>query len=195
MGAIFSMAPLATRLGLVKKRQKEARRSAHAGRYDHVASCDQAAHRVLALLDKSAPLSPLERHNRRRRRTAKQKAEARRLKEDMAVSTAAKDLLKAIRQSVTIIARLPKDEWGRMCGYDLTDDSEEMPTVEKTSRSFRRFTSKERRALSATTRKYRAAAKRLRDSVTAAWSLWEATLAEYKRDELIASSAKPGGIL
>ena len=43
--------------------------------------------------------------------------------------------------------------------------------------------------------KYRTAAKRLSVSVTAAWNLWEATLAEYKRVELIGSTTKPGGTM
>ena len=60
---------------------------------------------------------------------------------------------------------------------------------------FRRFTFEERRALSSTTGKYRTAAKRMSVSVTAAWNLWEATLAEYKRVELIGSTTKAGGLL
>ena len=111
----------------------------------------------------------------------------------MTVSGAVKDLLKAIRESVGIIARVPKDEWGRMHAYGVTGDGEEIPSFEKTSRMFKRFTSKETRALLVTTRKYRAAAKRLTASVAAAWSLWEATLAEYKRIELTGSATKAGG--
>ena len=57
---------------------------------------------------------------------------------------------------------------------------------------FRRFTFEEREALSFTTGKYRTAAKRLSVSVTAARNLWEATLAEYKRVELIGSTTKAG---
>jgi hypothetical protein len=57
----------------------------------------------------------------------------------------------------------------------------------------RRFTVDERQALSSTTGKYRAAAKRLSVSVTAAWNLWEVTLAEYKRVELIGCTPKAGG--
>src|ERR1700722_14280188 len=113
----------------------------------------------------------------------------------MAVSGAVKDLLKAIRESVGSIARVPKDEWGRMHAYGLTKDGEEIPCFEKTSRMFKRFTSKEARALYVTARKYRAAAKRLSASVAAAWSLWEATLAEYKRIELTGSATKAGGHL
>jgi hypothetical protein len=195
MGAIFPMAALTTRLGLVKKRHKEARRSALAEHGDHVPSRDQGVSRLPALLDKPVPLSPLQRHNRRRRRAGKQKAEARRLKEDMAIGTATKDLLKAVLESVVIIARLPRDELGRARTYRILDDGGKIPTVEKTSRLFRRFTLKERRALSAAVGKYRAAAKRMRVSVSTAWSVWETTLAEYKRDELTRTSAKPGGIL
>ena len=80
MGAIFPMAPLATRMGFVRKREKEARRCAQQAQRDCVAFPDQSAHRRPAFLDKPTPLSPLQRHNRRRTREAKQKAEARRLK-------------------------------------------------------------------------------------------------------------------
>ena len=195
MGAIFPMAPLATRMGFVKKREKEARRSAQQAQRDCVPFPDQGAHRLTAFLDKPAPLSPLQRHNRRRTREARQKAEARRLKGEMAVSTAVKDLLKAIGDSVAIIARLPRDELGRVRVYDVTEGGEETTSSKKTSSVFRRFTVGERGALSSTTGKYRTAAKRLSVSVSAAWDLWEATLAEYKRIELIGSSPKAGGIL
>jgi hypothetical protein len=130
MGAIFPMAPLATRMGFVKKRQKEARRSAQQVQRDCVPFSDQGAHRLPAFLDKPAPLSPLQRHNRRRTRAAKQKAETRRLKGDMAVSTAVKELLKATRYSVAIIARLPRDEWGRVRVYDVTEGGEEITNEE-----------------------------------------------------------------
>jgi hypothetical protein len=60
---------------------------------------------------------------------------------------------------------------------------------------FKYFTSKERRALSVVTRKYGAATKRLTVSVAAVCDLWEATLAEYKRNELLGSSTKAGGRL
>jgi len=195
MGAIFPMAPLATRMGFVRKREKEARRSALAEHSGHAPSRDQGVSRLPALLDKPAPLSPLQRHNRRRRRAGKRKEEARRLKEDMAIGTATKDLEKAVRGSAAVIARLPRDELARAHTFLMTDDGGMIPTVEKPSRMFRRFTLKERRALSAAVGKYRAATKRMRVSVSTAWSVWEATLAEYKRDELTRSSAKPGGIL
>ena len=80
MGAIFPMAPLETRMGFVKKREKEARRFAQQAQRDCVPLRDQGAHRLPAFLHKPAPLSPLQRHNRRRTREAKQKAEALRLK-------------------------------------------------------------------------------------------------------------------
>jgi hypothetical protein len=70
---------------------------------------------------------------------------------------------------------------------------EETTASRKTSSVFGRFTFGERRALSSTTGKYRTAAKRLSVSVAAAWSLWEATLAEYKRNEVVGSSTKVGG--
>jgi hypothetical protein len=195
MGAIFPMAPLATRMGFVKKRQKEARRSAQQVQRDCVPLPDQGAHRLPAFLDKPAPLSPLQRYNRRRTRAAKQKAETRRLTGDMAVSTAVKDLLKAIRDGSAIIARLPTDEWGRVRVYDGAEGGEETTSSRRPSSVFRRFTFEERQALSSTTGKYRAAAKRLSVSVTAAWNLWEATLADYKRVELIGSTTKAGGLL
>jgi hypothetical protein len=195
MGAIFPMAPLATRMGFVKKRQKEARRSAQQVQRDCVPFPDQGAHRSPAFLDKPAPLSPLQRHNRRRTRAAKQKAETLRLMGDMAVSIAVKDLLKAIRDGSAIIARLPTDEWGGVRVCDGAKGGEETTSARKTSSVFRRFTFEERRALSSTTGKYHAAAKRLSVSVAAAWNLWEATLAEYKRVELVRSSTQPGGIL
>jgi hypothetical protein len=153
------------------------------------------AHIAPAFLDKPTPLSPLQRHNRRRTRKAKQKAEARRLKGEIAVSTAVKDLVKAIGDSAAIIGRLPRDEWGRACVYSVTEEGEETTSLGKTSSVFRRFTFEERRALSSTAGKYRAAAKRLSAAVTAAWNLWDATLGEYKRLELIASTTKAGGCL
>jgi hypothetical protein len=44
MGAIFPMAPLSTRMGFVKKREKEARRSAQQAQRDYVPLPDQGAH-------------------------------------------------------------------------------------------------------------------------------------------------------
>jgi hypothetical protein len=116
----------------------------------------------------------------------------RRLRGEIAVSTAVKDLVKAIGDSVAIIAQLPKDEWGRIGVDDVTESGKETTYLRKTSSVFRRFTVEERGALSSTTGKYRTAAKRLRVSVTAAWNLWEATLAEYKGAELIGCMTKPG---
>ena len=115
------------------------------------------------------------------------------MKGEIAVSTAVKDLVKAIGDSVAIIAQLPKDEWGRIRGDDVTESGKETAYSRKTSSVFRRFTIEERGALSFTTGKYRTASKRLSVSVTAAWNLWEATLAEYKRVELIGCMTKPGG--
>jgi hypothetical protein len=186
------MVALAVRPGLVKKREKAARRAAQ---LQERASGLGVSNRVGQGLPYKPECTPFERPSRRRAREAKQNAEARRLKEDMAVSGAVKDLLKAIRESVGSIARVPKDEWGRMHAYGVTEDGEEIPSFEKTSRMFKRFTSKEARALYVTTRGYRAAAKRLTASVAAAWSLWEATLAEYKRIELTGSATKAGGHL
>jgi hypothetical protein len=192
MGAIFPMAPHKVREGLLKKREKEARRSAEQA---SIVAVSSGAPQGLSPLPDKLPPNPLERHNRRRKRKAKQKAEARRLKEDMAVSAAVKDLLKTIRDSVGTIARIPKDERGRMHAYDVTEDGEEIPFFEKTSQIFKRFTSKERRALLVITRKYRAAAKRLTTSVAAAEGLWDATLADYNGDELKRSATKSGGHL
>jgi hypothetical protein len=187
-GAIIWMAALAVRRGLVKKRERETRRGERAS----VLGVSNGAGQVLP---HKPACTPFEQHSWRQKHEAKQKAAARRLKEDVTVSGAVQALLKAIRVSVGIIARVPKDEWGRMHAYGVTGDGEEIPSFEKTSRMFKRFTSKETRALSVTTRKYRAAAKRLTASVAAAWSLWEATLAEYKRIELTGSAMKAGGHL
>ena len=192
MGAIFPMAPLKVREGLLKKREKEARRSAEQASIIAVSS--GAPPGPSSLPDRPPP-NPLERHNRRRKREAKQKAEVRRLKEDMAVYAAVKGLDKAIRGCVGIIARVPKDELGRMQAYDLTEDGEEILSFEKTSCVFKRFTYNERRALSVITRKYRAAAKRLNGSVAAVEGLWEAALAQYKRNELKGSTTRAGGHL
>jgi hypothetical protein len=195
MGAIFPMAPLATRMGLVKKRQNEARRSAQQVQRHCVPASDQSTHRRPTFVDKPTPLSPLQRHNRRRTRAARQKAEAIRLKGEISVSAAVKDLVKAIGESVAIIAQLPKDEWGRVRADNVTESGKETTYSRKTSSVFRLFTVEERGALSSTTGKYRAAAKRLSVSVAAAWNLWEATLAEYKRVELIGSTTKAGGLV
>jgi hypothetical protein len=183
MGAIFPMAPLKVREGLVKKREKEARRATQLQEQASVLGVSNGAGQGLPVVPHKPACTPFERHNRRRKRQAKQKAEARRLKEDMGVSGAVKDLLKAIRDSDAIIARIPKDEWGRMCAYDLAEDGEEIVSFEKTSCLFKRFTVDERRALSAIMRKHRAAAKRLVASIAAARGLWATTLAEYKRSE------------
>jgi hypothetical protein len=139
--------------------------------------------------------SRLERHNRRRKRKAKQKAEARRVNEDMAVSGGVKDLLKAIRESVATIDRIPKDELGRLCAYDIAEKGEEITFSEKPSRVFERFTAHERNALWVITQKHRAASKRLAASIANVWGIWEATRAEYRRTERIGSATKAGGQL
>jgi hypothetical protein len=193
MRTIFPMAPEAVRQGLVKKRMKEARRAQEA--QERALSMVKALAQPFPEVAGRPARNPLARHNRRRKREAKRKAEARRLKAEMSVSTAVKDLLKATRDSGAIIARLPRDQWGRIRVYDDPEGGEETTSSRKPSSVFRRFTFAERRALSAATRKYRAAATRLSVSVTAAWSVWEATLAAYKHDDLVRSTAKHGGIL
>jgi hypothetical protein len=129
----------------------------------------------------------------RRPREAKRKAEAWRLKEDIAVCAAVEDLEKAVRESVAAIARIPKGEWGEIIVNEFSEDGEEITFPVATSVVFKRFTSKERRVLSGVTRKYPAAAKRLTASLATAWGLWEATLAEYQQNNLIGSSTKAGG--
>jgi hypothetical protein len=114
------------------------------------------------------------------------------LKGDVTVLAAVKDLQKGIRDSVILIDRIPKDERGRLRIHDVIEGVDESTSSRKASSAFRYFTSKERRALSTTTQKYRVAAKRLNVSVTAAWKLWDATLAEYKRAELIGSTKARG---
>jgi hypothetical protein len=196
MGAIFPMAPLSTRMGFVKKREKDARRSAQRAHRDRVPFPDLQARRSPLFLDKPvAPPSPLQRHNHRRKREAKQKAETLRSNGDMAVFAAVKDLQKSIRSSVALIEKIPKDERGRLRIHDIIKGVDERKFSRKASSAFRFFTSKERRALSSAAGKYRAAAKRLSVSVTAARNLWEATLAEYKRVELVGSKTKAGGLL
>jgi hypothetical protein len=192
MGKIFPMASLVVRLGLVRKREKEARRAALAQ--------SQLTLPATALEPKPADARPLseatskpvptglQRYNLRRSREAKRKAAARRLKEDMTVSAAVKDFEKVIRDTVWIIARVPKIEWDRILAHDPTKNGEETSSF-----VFKRSTSKARRELSVITRKYRAAAKRLTASIAEARGIWEATLAEYRRNELIKSSPKAGG--
>ena len=137
MGAIIPMAAPAVRQGLVKKQEKEARRAAQLQERASVLGVSNGA--GLGLPHKPAS-TPFGRHSCRQKHEAKQETPARRLKEDVTVSGAVNDLLKAIREGVGIIARVPA-------------------------------------------------------SVTAAWSLWEATLAEYKRIELTGSAMKAGGHL
>ena len=138
MGAIIPMAAPAVRQGLVKKQEKEARRAAQLQERASVLGVSNGAGQGLPVAPNKPACTPFERHGRKRE--PKRKAAARRLKEDVTVSGAVNDLLKAIREGVGIIARVPA-------------------------------------------------------SVTAAWSLWEATLAEYKRIELTGSAMKAGGHL
>jgi hypothetical protein len=192
---IIPMAALAVRQSGVKKCEKDFRRAAQLQARTSALGVRNRAGQGAPPAPCKPACTPFQRSSCPRKREAKQNAEACRLKEDMAVSGAVKNLLKAIRESVGIIARVPKDEWGRMRAHGVTGDGEEIPSFERTSRMFKRFTSKEARSLYVTTRKYRAAAKRLTASVAAAWRLWEATLAEYKRIELTGSATKAGGHL
>jgi hypothetical protein len=195
MGAIVPMTALAVRQGGVKKCEKDFRRATQLQERAAALGVHNGAGQGLPSAPCKPACTPFQRHSCRRKREAKRSAEARRLKEDMAVSGAVKDLLKAIRESVGSIARVPKGEWGRMHAYGVTGDGEQIPSFEKTSHMFKRFTSEETRAFYVTTRKYRAAAKRLAASAAAASNLWEATLAQYKRVELTGSATKAGGHL
>lgn len=87
---IIPMAALAVRLGGVKKCEKDFRRAT---------PLQEAS--ALGVSTGAPACTPFQRHSCRRKREAKQNAEARRLKEDMAVSGTVKDLLKAIRESTT----------------------------------------------------------------------------------------------
>src|SRR5271166_2269812 len=107
MGAIFPMAPLVVRQGLVRKREKEARRAAAIAQ----SRLTLAATALGPMPADARPLweapskpvpTGLERYNARRSREAKRKAEALRVRGDLAVSTAVNDLLKAIQESVDL---------------------------------------------------------------------------------------------
>lgn len=180
MGAYFPMAPLAVRLGFVRKREKEARRTAEA---QQQASSPAAATRPAHAVEPKPTTSSFERRENRRKREAKQKAEALRVKEDVAVSGAARNLLKAVRESVALIDRLPRDDKGRLRTYDVTEDGAELEHFEKPSRVFRRFTFEELRALSVVACKHRAAAKRLSRSVASARGAWDGALFGCKKME------------
>lgn len=192
MGAHHCMASEAIRLGRVRKREKEAQRAAKA--QIRLALVAAAIEPAPVAADTRQPKSPFCRREARRKRGAQQKAETHRLKEDLAVSAAVKDLLKAIRESVAIIDQVPKDGRGRMRAHDVTEDGEEVTSFEKTSRMFKRFTVDERYALSVITRKHRSAAKRLTASISAARGVWQATLAEYERNDSIGSTIKARGL-
>jgi hypothetical protein len=105
MGKIFPMAPLAVRLGFVRKREKEARCAAAIAQSRLTPAATALgpkpadARRVGEVPSKPVPTG-LQRYNARRSREAKRKAEAGRVNADLAVSTAVKDLLKAIQESV-----------------------------------------------------------------------------------------------
>ena len=187
MGAIIPMAALAVRKGLVKRREKHFRRGALLQERASVLGVSNGAGQGIPHKPACTPFE------RCRKREAKQKATARRLKEDMAVSGAVKDLLKAIRESVEISLGSPKMNGAGSTPTASRGTVKKSCPSRKRRRMFKRFTSEETRALSVATRKYRAAAKRLTTSAAAAWSLWEATFAEYKRIELTGSAMKGRG--
>ena len=127
MGAIFPMAPLAVRLGLVRKRDKEARRAAIAQSQLTALGTALPSKPADARPLREAPSKPgltgLQRYNARRSREAKRKAETLRVNGDLAVSTAVKDLLKAIQESVDLIACLPRDTRGQSWSRSSEQDS------------------------------------------------------------------------
>jgi hypothetical protein len=187
MGKIFPMAPLAVRLGFVRKREKEARRAAVAQSeltLPTTALRPKPADARPLWEESSKPvLSGLQRYNARRSREAKRKAEAFRVKGNLAVSTAVRDLLKAIQESVDLIARLPRNNRGRVHTYDVTCDGTPCDRFIKPSWMFARFTDDERRALSSAIRKHRAAAARLSASIHCARGRWLAASEGYKTAE------------
>jgi hypothetical protein len=188
MGKIFPMASPAVRLGFVRKREKEARRAAAIAQ----SRLTLAATALGPMPADARPLweapskpvpTGLERYNARRSREAKRKAEALRVNGDLAVSTAVRDLLKAIQESVDLIARLPRNDRGRVLCHDVRRDGTPCDRFIKPSWMFARFTDDERRALSAATRKHRAAAARLSASIHRARSRWFAASEGYKAAE------------
>jgi hypothetical protein len=102
---------------------------------------------------------------------------------DLAVSTAVRDILKAIQESVDLIGRLPRNDRGRVLCHDVRRDGTPCDRFIKPSWMFARFTDDERRALSAATRKHRAAAARLSASIHRARSRWFAASEGYKSAE------------
>jgi hypothetical protein len=187
MGAIFPMAPLPVRLGFVRKREREARRAAKAQSQLTAPAAALRSRPADARPLRAAPSKPvltgLQRYNARRSREAKQKAEALRVNGDLAVSTAVRDLQKAIQESVDLIARLPRNDRGRVLSHDVTRDGTPCDRFIKPSWMFSRFTDDERRALSSAIRKHRAAAARLSASIERARSRWLATREGYRTTE------------
>jgi hypothetical protein len=184
MGAIFPMAPLTVRQGLVKKREKEARRAAETQERASVqaAAGSALAQRLQPVADKPGR-SRLQRYNARRSREATRKAETRRVNGDVAISTAVKDLLKAIQESVDLIARLPRNDRGSVLCHDVTEDGTPRDRFIKPSWMFAHFTDDERRALSAAIRKHRAAAARLGAPIHCSRSRWLAASEGHKKAE------------
>ena len=101
MGAIIPMAAPTVQQGLVKKHERHFRRPAQLQERTSVLGVSNGAGQGLPVAPRKPACTPFQQHSRRRKREAKQNAEARRLKEDMAVSGTVKDLLKAIRESTT----------------------------------------------------------------------------------------------
>jgi hypothetical protein len=188
MGKIFPMAPLKVRLGLVRKCEKEARRNAAIAQSRlALAATALGPMRADARLCLKVPSKPvvigLQRYNARRSREAKRKAEALRVNGDLAVSTAVKNLLKAIQESVDLIARLPRNDRGRVLSHNAARDGTPYDRFIKPSWAFARFTDDERRALCAAIRNHRAAAARLSGSIEAARCQWLAVSNACKEAE------------
>jgi hypothetical protein len=187
MGAIFPMAPLAVRIGIARKREKDARRTAIAQSQLTLPAKTlgpmPADTRPLWEAPSRPVVTGLQRYNARRSRQARRKAEARRVNGDLAVSASVKDLLKAIQESVDLIARLPRNDRGRVLCHDVTCDGTPRDRFIKPSWMFARFTDDERRALSAAIRKHRAAATRLSASIYYTRGRWLAASEGYKTTE------------
>jgi hypothetical protein len=186
MGKNFPFTSFAVRHGLGRKRAKKAR----TGIAQSLLTAPATALRpnpadTPPLLD--APSKPVvsghQRYNARPSREAMSKAEARRVNADLAVSTAVKDVVEAIQESVDLIARLPRDASGRVLCYDATSDGTPCDRFIKPSFLFARITVEERNALSIAIRKHRAAAVRLGDSIQYTRSRWFAVSEGYKKAE------------
>jgi hypothetical protein len=91
--------------------------------------------------------------------------------------------LKAIQESVDLIARLPRNDRGRVLCHDVTRDGTPCDRFIKPSWMFARFTDDERRALSSAIGKHRAAATRLSASIECARSRWLAAREGYETTE------------